>query len=244
MHNKLVSLVLGSCLLAVSFTATAGDRGRDKGEDRVNLAINPDTVVLYMKSDITEGNITGFNCAGDCVDNNGDGFPDNAVTITWAYRGDVYAADVDDDSGEQEGIGELVGTVTGSPEFPAAFGIFTMVNDPKAAAAMLGTETLPWTCNGCNLQIGGSTFAKIDSMPLTGRSFIALGAVPNAENKLALRMGGCAGVQETSGTGKYANMAGTICLNGTIGFNPDFSGVGTSNCVMVLQPGPYSPIIQ
>ena len=80
-------------------------------------------------------------------------------------------------------------------------------------------------------------------MPLTGRAFIGFGAVPNKEGYLGLRMAGCAGVQETSGQGKYANMMGTICLNGTIGFKQDFSGVGTSNCVMVLQQGPYSPIV-
>lgn len=240
MESKLTKIILGVCLATLS-CAAAADKSRDK--DDVALAINPETVVLYMKSNITEGHITGFKCAGDCVDANGDGFPENALTITWGYIGDVYAAKVDDDTGEQKGLGDLVGTVSGSPEFPAAFGIFQMVSDPKAAAAMMGTETLPWTCNGCNLQIGGSTFAKIDNMPLTGRSFIGLGAVPNAEGKLALRMGGCAGVQEVSGVGRYANMAGTICLNGTIGFNPDFTGVGTSNCVLVLQQGPYSPIV-
>ena len=241
MKNVIVGLGLGAYLFTWAFVTQAGEYRHEDNDTK--LSINPDTVVLYMKSDITEGHITGFNCSGDCVDANGDGFPENALTITWAYVGDVYAAHVDDSTGEQKGLGDPVGTVSGAPEFPAAFGIFQMVSDPKSAAAMLGTETLPWTCVGCDLRINGSTFAKIDNMPLTGRSFIGLGAVSNAEGKLALRMGGCAGIQEVSGEGEYANMAGTICLNGTIGFNPDFTGVGTSNCVMVLQSGPYSPII-
>lgn len=242
MKHILIKVLMGLCCASVSFAVNAGRNGH--GDNDVQLAINPDTVVLYMKSDITEGHVSGFNCSGDCVDANGDGFPENALTITWDYVGDVYAAHVDDSTGVQKGLGDRIGSVSGAPAFPAAFGIFQMVSDPKDVAAMMGTETLPWTCNGCNLKISGSTFAKIDNMPLTGRAFIGLGAVPNAEGKLALRMGGCTGVQEISGSGKYANMAGTICLNGTIGFNPDFTGVGTSNCVMVLQAGPYTPVIQ
>lgn len=229
---------------ALALCMACGTTMADDDDYTVQFAINPDTTVLYMKSDITEGHITGFDCADGCVqDNNGDGFPDLATTIHWTYSGDVYAARVGR-NGEQRGPGRKVGSVTGAPSFPAQFGIFTMTNDPKAAAAMLSMETLPWTCTGCNLKIGGSTFAKIDSMPLTGRAFLGLGGVDNAEGYLALRMGGCAGVQETSGQGKYANMQGTICLNGTIGFNPDFTGVGTSNCVMVLQKGPYQASVQ
>lgn len=239
--KKLIMLLVAVCFASAPMVASAKKGHYD--DDDVTLALNPETTVLYLKSDITEGHITGFECDGDCVDENGDGFPENALTIIWGYTGDVYAPEIDDDTGEQEGLGDLIGTVSGSPAFPAAFGIFQSISDPKEAATMLGTETLPWTCTGCNLVINGSTFAKIDNMPLTGRSFIGFGAVPNAEGYLALRMAGCVGIQEISGEGPYADMMGTLCLNGTIGFNPDFSGAGTSNCVVVLQEGPYNEII-
>jgi hypothetical protein len=235
------ALVLGMGFSSANFAW--GDRDRDHHDDDVQLAINPATTVIFGKSDITEGHVTGFECAGPCVNGDGTpwvgvGFPANPVTINWEYTGDVYAIEVDDKTGEMSKLGDKIGTVTGTPSFPASFGVFTQTDDPIQASQWLGTETLPWTCTGCNLEINGSTFARIDNMPLTGRSFIGLGGVDNEEDKLALRMGGCAGIQETSGLGPYANMQGTICLNGTIGFNTlDFTGVGTSNCVMVLQKG-------
>jgi hypothetical protein len=237
------ALVLGMGFSAASFA----DRGGN--DEEVQLAINPDTIVLIGKSDITEGGVTGFDCmnyttgvAADCVLADGTpwvgvGFPANPATIHWAYSGDVYSMEVDEDTGEMKELGSKIGTVTGTPSFPASFGVFTQTGDPLVASQMVQSETLPWTCTSCNLEINGSTFTRIENMPLTGRSFIGLGGVDSEEGYLALRMAGCAGIQETSGEGPYANMQGTICLNGTIGFNPDFSGVGTSNCVMVLQKG-------
>ena len=249
--KRITTIAATALVLGMGFSA--GSFADDKN---VQLAINSDTVVLFGKSDITEGGVTGFDCvnyttgvAADCVDGNGDlwagvGFPANPATIHWAYSGDVYAVEVDDKTGEmKKKLGEKIGTVTGTPSFPASFGVFTMTGDPLQASQMVQSETLPWTCTSCNLEINGSTFKRIENMPLTGRSFIGLGGVDSEEGYLALRMAGCAGIQETSGLGDYANMKGTICLNGTIGFNPDFSGVGTSNCVMVLQKGSYvSPL--
>ena len=195
--------------------------------DNVQMALNPATTVIYMKSNITNGYITG----------------QTATDFLWHYTGDVYAAVVNPATGVQSSPVVKIGTVTGNPTFPMdKFGLLTS-GDPIGVAQTLNSETMPWTCASCTLSIGGSTFAKIPNMPLTARAFLGLGPVANAENKLALRMGGCAGVQEISGQGKYANKKGTLCMNGTIGFNQDFSGVGTSNCVMVLQDGPYSPTV-
>lgn len=198
--------------------------------DNVNMAISPATTVLYMKSNIYQGGITNM---------------DNQ-NIYWGYQGDVYAAVVNPATGEQSSPVVKIGTVEGAPSFPLSFmalGDPSYGGDPKAVAAAMGTETLPWTCTSCTLKIGGSEFHRIPNMSLTGRAFIGFGAVSNKEGFLSLRMAGCAGVQEVSGQGKYANKMGTICLNGTIGFKPDFSGVGTSNCVMVLQDGPYNPTV-
>ena len=242
------ALVVGLGFSAISF-ADGFHRSGD-----VNLAINPDTTVLYLKSDIYQGGMDPRNGVGpfDCVDAGGAaspcilsdgtpwvgvGFPVNVGTIHWQYTGNVYAAKVDDDTGVQKGLGDKVGTVAGNPSFPGQFGYLAFYDVPTVVG-MVG-ETLPWTCDNCDLRVSGSTFAKIDDMPLTGRAFIGLGTVGNPEGYLGLRMAGCTGIKETSGQGKYANMQGTACLNGTIGFQPDFSGVGTSNCVLVLKDGPY-----
>lgn len=232
----LSAILLGGTVLSGMAMATNEDK-----DDIVNFAINPDTVEIYMKSNITTGSISGIDCTGPCAAD-----LSNATTIHWAYHGDVYAANVNG-IGVQKSPVVKIGTVDGAPAFPASFmalGNPAFAGDPTQVAAAFGTETLPWTCTDCTLKISGSEFHRIANMPLTGRAFLGLGAVPNKEGLLAMRMGGCAGVQETSGMGKYANMMGTICLNGTIGFNPDFTGVGTSNCVMVLQKGPYSPTVR
>ena len=225
MKNKKVMGVLLAATVAggVIFSSNAA-------ADNVQLAINPSTTVLYMKSNIYQGGITNMD------DQN----------IYWGYLGDVYAAVVNPATGEQSSPAVKIGTVEGAPAFPKSFmalGDPTYGGDPKAVAAAMNTETLPWTCTSCTLKIGGSEFHRIPNMSLTGRAFIGLGAVANKEGYLALRMAGCAGVQEVSGLGKYANKMGTICLNGTIGFKQDFSGVGTSNCVLVLQDGPYTPVV-
>lgn len=61
---------------------------------------------------------------------------------------------------------------------------------------------------------------------LTGRAFPQLGSVENPAltGTMALRMAGCAGVREISGTGSYANKVGTLCFNGK----------GVSNCTIAV----------
>ena len=97
--------------------------------------------------------------------------------------------------------------------------------------------TMPWTMlDDFEMSIGGSTFEMVDGMPLTGRAFPGLGPVENPMDTgtLALRMGGCAGVVETTGMGRYANKVGSLCLNGTFTFGEGFVGKGVSNCTIVL----------
>ena len=80
------------------------------------------------------------------------------------------------------------------------------------------------------MEIGGSTFAMIEDMPLTGRAFPGLGPVDPLGS---LRMAGCAGVQANE-EGRYANKVGSLCLNGTFTFDLNFNGEGVSNCTIVL----------
>jgi hypothetical protein len=251
MKFGILKSAVAATALVIGFGFSASSFATD-----VNLAINPETTVLYMKSNIKSGHITGFECFETAAKTtptacsySQEGMPTNdptTVNILWGYEGDVYAANVGKNDGVQKSDpGALVGTVTGAPSFPMdKFGAFMSIPSAIGVAAALQTEALPWTCKSCDLHIGGSTFAKIPSMPLTGRAFLGLGNIGNPEGYLALKMAGCAAVQETSGKGDYANMMGTICLNGTIGFKPDFSGVGTSNCVMSLKAGPYTPIVE
>jgi hypothetical protein len=84
------------------------------------------------------------------------------------------------------------------------------------------------------MKISGSTFEHIKGMELDGSAFAALGPVEYPETTASLRMGGCEGIRETSGKGDYANMIGTLCLNGTFSFQSNFDGIGVSNCTLVL----------
>ena len=86
------------------------------------------------------------------------------------------------------------------------------------------------------MKISGSTFEHIDGMELDGAAFAPLGPVedPMLSGTASLRMGGCEGIREVSGEGDYANMIGSLCLNGTFSFEPDFDGVGVSNCTLIL----------
>jgi len=207
--------------------------------DHPGFALEPDITVIYMKSDIYKGGLT--NPASPMIPCPEGTDPSicvygssamDGLAFDWSYKGNVYAAVVNPATGEQSGPIQQIGTVEGHPLFPASFGML--------ASGGPVPPTLPWTCQNCTLVISGSTFNRIDTMALDGRAFSGLGPVsipnPAQSNLLGIRMAGCAGVQEVSGTGKYANMRGTLCLNGTIGFDPiTFSGVGASNCVMVLQ---------
>ena len=95
---------------------------------------------------------------------------------------------------------------------------------------------MDWTMSAFSMEVNGSTFEMVDGMELDGSAFAGLGPaeMPNAENGASLRMGGCAGIREVSGEGDYAGKIGTLCLNGTFSFAPNFDGKGVSNCTIVL----------
>ncbi len=106
-----------------------------------------------------------------------------------------------------------------------------------------------FTCDQCVLNFNnGSVFQSNPDVPLTGRSMFSFGPVafdPSNPTLLTIRMMGCAGLQETTGTGTYAGMVGSICFNGV--FNFDVSDppaslatiTGSSNCTITLHtPAP------
>jgi len=247
MQQKKKNLVRGMFSAAMASAALLGSTLFSSTAMAANphFAINPDITVLYMVSDINQGGLDTYPVipcpegtdASICTPAAPGATPDMSnFVIAWHYSGNVYAALANPATGVQQPPIQQIGTVEGYPMFPTNM----------ADLMMSGTEpTVPWTCNDCTLVVSGTTFHKIPTMPLDGRMFTGLGMVttqPTDNVLMAFRMAGCAGVQAND-QGPYANMHGTLCLNGTLGiknFNPDpqnmvFDGVGASNCVLVLQ---------
>ena len=154
--------------------------------------------------------------------------PDN-VTIIYPIAGEVYATVTDDDTGVTLGAyveeGSVSATVLLSMDFFLLMGDWTAIT----------TSTLPWTmADDFAMIINGTTFSFVEE--LTGRAFPHLGPVEEVDPEspeLAIRMAGCAGVRADD-AGDYAGKVGTLCLNGTFTFDPEFNGHGVSNCSIAL----------
>lgn len=238
--NKIISKKgwLAGLFTAAMLCSGAAIASQNDDDNHVQLSLNADLVVLHIQSNIYNGFIDNpmYSCpAGTdtsiCDANSID--PMKKTAIRWHYYGDVFAAVVNPASGIQSGPVVKVGTVEGYPLFPNDFMALQAIMQGQQVAL---PDTMPWTCDSCKLVLNGSTFRRIDTMQLNGRAHIGLGFVPNKEGYGAIRMAGCSGIQEISGQGKYANMKGTLCLNGTLGIKDlNFNGVGVSNCVVVLQ---------
>ncbi|MDH5572278.1 MAG: hypothetical protein OEY89_10965, partial [Gammaproteobacteria bacterium] len=219
--NKFKNIILAaSCVAACLFINTAHAGKRDSDPVAPNIDQSPLTIINTVSQ--VNGAIGGFVCADGTI----TGDPADACgvqSILYPISGDVFAAVVDVRTGETIDAISKVGSITATPKFDVSF--FGLANPDWSP---LGA-TLPWECNDCALTLdNGSVFERIDSMPMTGRAFTGLGPVedPNVTGTIALRMAGCAGIHEVSGTGPYANMVGTLCLNGTFTFDQSFNGVG------------------
>jgi hypothetical protein len=215
--KTLSSLVLAS-IMAVSVTAYA-----------VNAKLyNPNSPNLTIENTISEvdGQIGGFLDSSGNVNTDASN-PDN-VSILYPIAGTVYATVTDGTTGETLGSFKEAGVISATALFDVSF--FGLVDDWS-----LLPETMPWTMmDDFRLQVNGSTFRFEEK--LTGRAFPRLGPVedPAVTGTLALRMAGCAGVREISGSGAYANKVGTLCLNGTFTFDDAFNGKGVSNCTIAV----------
>ncbi len=220
------SLRISACAVAAVFVTTAYAAGGNGNPQVFNP--NPDALTITNSISDVDGSIGGFVCPDGTITGDPQD-PCGVETILYPISGPVYATMVNPSTGETMGAVQERGTVEATPAFDVSF--FGLSGDWSLLPA-----TLPWTMNQFQMSIGGSTFEIIDGMPLTGRAFPGLGPVedPMVTGTLALRMAGCAGVRETTGMGRYANKVGSLCLNGTFTFQPDFVGTGVSNCTIVL----------
>ena len=226
LDTVVTTLIFTSITLSTS-TAIAGKKHFNRLES-TNPNLDALTVISTVSS--VDGAIAGFRCPDGTVV--ADWADDCGVeTIVYPISGNVYAATVNPMNGETVGAVAQVGTIDATPEFDLSF--FALGN-PEVDWRDL--PILPWTMSTFEMKIGGSTFEYIDGMELTGSAFATLGPVemPNDDNGASLRMGGCEGIREVSGHGDYANMIGSLCLNGTFSFAPNFDGKGVSNCTLVL----------
>ena len=226
-NNKSALILLTLTAFALSMgSAVAGKRHGDYLADT-----NPNLDALTVVSTISnvDGSISGFRCADGSVTVD----PQDACgveSIIYPISGNVYAATVDPLSGRTIGAIVQVGSINATPEFDISF--FALNTEDWTTLGLL-----PWTMSAFSMEVGGSTFEYIDGMELNGTAFAALGPVENpytTTNGASLRMGGCEGIREVSGEGAYANMVGSLCLNGTFSFQPNFDGKGVSNCTLVL----------
>ena len=146
-----------------------------------------------------------------------------------SIAGDVYATVTDDDTGVTLGAYVKEGSI--SATVLLSFDFFQLMGD----WTMIPTSTLPWTMDDdFAMTINGTTFSFEEE--LTGRAFPHLGPVEEVDPdnpELAIRMAGCAGVRAND-AGDYAGKVGTLCLNGTFTFDPEFNGHGVSNCSIAL----------
>ena len=218
--KSVVTTLISAAIVLSSSAAVAGNPHNP----------NLDALTVISTISAVDGAIDGFICPnGDIVY---DPMHECGVeTIIYPISGDVFAATINASSGETiAGVIQL-GTIEAVPEFSLDF---FALGDPTVDWRDLGV--LPWTMSSFKMEISGSTFEHIPGMELDGSAFAALGPVENPEESgtASLRMGGCEGIREVSGEGDYANMIGSLCLNGTFSFEPDFDGVGVSNCTLVL----------
>lgn len=216
--EKTLGSIVSVALLLASVSATAAPKTLDNP--------NPEPLSVVNTISQVDGYVGGFvdsegNINGDMMN------PDN-VSIIYPIAGTVYATVTDVRSGETLGTVNTVGTVSATASFSTAF--FGLMGDWSLLPA-----TLPWTMNSdFAMNVDGSTFALEEE--LTGRAFPHLGPVENPmeTGTMALRMAGCAGVREISGSGDHAGKVGTLCMNGTFTFDQTFTGVGVSNCSIAL----------
>jgi len=233
--NKKVFSVLAIAALAFS-SATAFAKN---SKELYNPNVAPLTIVNTI-SDV-HGNVAGFIDATGQL--NGDMYNPANTHIIYPISGDVYATVTDDDTGKTQGAYEQRGSIHATVMFSTSFfGLlsnawgdlpatldWTMTND-------MTDQINPWTgaaFNEFEVVVDGTTFTFVEG--LTGRAFPHLGPVENPmeTGKMALRMAGCAGLRAND-EGAYAGKVGTLCLNGTFNFEPNFNGHGVSNCTIAI----------
>lgn len=225
-HKKSLSVLAFTTLTFLTCSAYA-DRNHYKKLQESNPNLEALTVVSTISN--VNGAIGGFKCAdGTLTSSPMDSC--GVTSIVYPISGKVFAATINPLNGETVGALSEIGTINATPEFDVGF--FALA-DPSVDWRTL--PILPWTMSSFSMKISGSTFEYIPGMELAGSAFASLGPVemPN-ENGASLRMGGCEGIREISGEGQYANTIGTLCLNGTFSFQPNFDGKGVSNCTLVL----------
>lgn len=221
-HTTMVTAAAVTTIILSSCVAGAGKKGQKPP--------NPNIEALTVVSTISavDGAIDGFICADGTITSD----PQDACGVTsirYPISGAVFAATVNSFNGETIGTIAEIGTVNATPVFDVSF--FALNSADWATL-----PAMQWTIDSFSMKVNGSTFEKIEGMALTGRAFPALGPAedPVASGAASLRMAGCEGVREVSGVGAYANKVGTMCLNGTFSFQPNFDGKGVSNCTLVL----------
>ncbi len=218
--KSVVTTLISAAIVLSSSAAVAGNPHNP----------NLDALTVISTISAVDGAIAGFICPdGSIVYDPRDEC--GIETIIYPISGDVFAATINASSGETiAGVIQL-GTIEAVPEFSLDF---FALGDPTVDWRNL--PVLPWTMSKFEMEIGGSKFEHIEGMELDGAAFAALGPVedPSSSGTASLRMGGCEGIVEVSGKGDYANMIGSLCLNGTFSFDQYFNGVGVSNCTLVL----------
>ncbi len=221
MKKSVIALVSALSIVFASSSAIAGN-----GPSHILYNPNsPSLTVINTISDV-DGYVGGFVDSSGNV--NGDMMNPDNVSILYPIAGEVYATVTDGRTGESMGAFNQVGTITATASFSTQF--FGLMGDWSVLPA-----TMPWTMtDDFVMNIAGSTFHFVEE--LTGRAFPHLGPVENpmVTSTMALRMSGCAGIRETSGTGDFAGKVGTLCLNGTFTFDQAFNGVGVSNCSIAV----------
>lgn len=225
-NKKTIATLSFTAILLSANLAMAGKPDKPDS-DTTDPNLEALTVVSTVSS--VDGAISGFRCADGSV----TGDPADACgvqAIIYPIVGKVFAPAVNPLNGETIGAPVQIGTINATPEFDVGF--FALNTEDWTT---LGT--LPWTMSTFSMKVNGSTFEYVEGMALNGTAFAALGPVENpytSENGASLRMGGCEGIREVSGKGQHADMIGTLCLNGTFSFQPNFDGKGVSNCTLVL----------
>ena len=223
-NQKFLNIMSGLACITMLFTTTTAFAGKGPG----HMLYNPNTPSLTVVNTISDvsGAVGGFVDADGNI--NGDMTNPNNVSILYPISGKVYATVTDGRTGETLGSYAQAGNISATASFSTSF--FGLFGDWSALPA-----TLPWTMtDDFRMEINGSTFKFEEA--LTGRAFPHLGPVENpaVTGTMALRMSGCAGLREISGTGDYAGKIGTLCLNGTFSFDQQFKGKGVSNCSIAI----------
>ena len=216
------NILSGLAIVALTLSSATAYAGNANGHNKT--LVNPNTPSLTVLNSISDvqGYVAGFT----------------SDAILYPIAGDVYATVTDDDTGVTLGAyvneGSVSATVLLSMDFFQLMGPWSAIPTP----------TLPWTMDDdFAMTINGTTFTVVEK--LTGRAFPHLGPVedPMVTGTMAVRMSGCAGVRADN-AGDYAGKVGTLCLNGTFSFDPEFNGHGVSNCSIALHdPQSGFPVI-